>query len=206
MKKTFPVLALLTLTAMFHPADSFGRFAHPQNPGKVGTAAEPRAIRVACFDPAFVPREELLPAIYDSVARASIGTLAEDEVVDCTLVFMNHWFVTDIFSGIARSAGFGLNPTGRPSRAPVRVWELHFRSEVQALSALDRMDTWGLRNTQFFPPAHWFWLYFRGRILFLSCLEMPPFEGAYKQFLDIVLREVHRQRQRGNLFTPPYGR
>lgn len=140
----------------------------------------------------------MIQAIYDSVARATLGQLEMDEGADSSQVFMNHWFNTDLFSKITYVAGFDIYPDGLSGYKRISIDEIYFQSERHALKALNRMDTWGLRNVAFFPPANWFWVYFRGRILFITCSEMKPFEGAYKEVLTIVLKEVHRQRVRGN--------
>jgi hypothetical protein len=119
---------------------------------------------------------------------------------------MNHWFVTDLFSKVAYAAGFTLRPFGGSGSEDVNVWELHFRQEGDALAALARMDTWGLRHVLFFPPANWFWCLFRGRIIFTSSIRDKPFEGAHGRVLGILLHELHRQRVDGNVHTPPADR
>jgi hypothetical protein len=179
------VLAFALLTA-FAPATGDGR-----------------AIHEARFDPTYTPTGALLPAIHDSVAALGIGTVSADGAVDCTQVFMNHWFVTDLFNKAAYAAGFSLHPAGGEGQSSVDVREIHFRQGRDALDALDRMDTWGLRNVQFLPPANWFWCLFRGRIVFTSCIDEQPFEGTHGRVVGIILRGLHRQRVKGNMHKPP---
>ena len=154
-------------------------------------------IRSVSFKHSFSPNASILNEIHTSIAKADLGFLAEDEATDSSRVFMNYWFNTDVFDRIVHAKGFDLYPAGASDSKRISINELYFESERHALRALNRMDNWGLRNVAFLPPAHWFWIYFRGRILFITCSGMTPFEGVYKQVLDIVLQEVHRQRVKG---------
>lgn len=195
MRNLFPLMATsAALLCLFLPGQGLS-----QNPGL-------RKIHAARFDSSFTPREALLPMIYDAVSSADLGFLAWDWGIDSSQVFMNHWFHTDLFCRVVHAAGFELHPTGLDSQDWIRVTELYFASEGEALDALRQMDTRGLRHVAFLPPAYWFWVYFRGRIIFITCIGMNPFEGEYKLVLDIVLKELHKVRVEGNQFPPPQGR